>query len=77
MNEQYDNMAKAPAAAGQGLVGYVGDAKVFNPTIRENIDSQIKSAIARVENLQETKKRLEKSGLLDVPIGDLRQAMNY
>ena len=46
-------------------------------TVRENIDAQIKAAIDNVERLKSVKLSLEKSGLLDVKINDLQQAMRF
>jgi hypothetical protein len=59
------------AMSGSNLISF-GDR-----TIRENIDLQIQQAIDNVERLKGVKASMEKSGLLDVKIGDLRQAMNY
>lgn len=62
------------AAAGQMQVGVKID---HNPTIRQNLDQRIAMHKAAITRLEATKARLEASNLLDVPIGDLREAMNY
>lgn len=46
-------------------------------TVRENIEAQIREAIDNVERLKNVKLSLEKSGLLDVKITDLQQAMRF
>lgn len=70
MGENYA-MESAAKQAGQVMGSPV------NFTIRQNIDAKIARAIDHVDVLRATKARLEKSGLLDVPIGDLRDAMNF
>jgi hypothetical protein len=67
---------KAQAA---GMAISLGDSvrSSYNPTVRENIDNRIKAAVAQVERLQTVRSQMEKSGLLDIPIGDLQEAMRF
>lgn len=65
-----------PLAATQGA-DIIGGGKMYNPTVRVNIDQRIKQAQDQVERLQGVRIKLEKSGLLDIPIGDLRDAMQF
>lgn len=59
----------------QSLVA--GNARRLDITMRQNIDMQIKQAEARVEELKETKGRMEKSGILDMRIDDIQRAMRF
>lgn len=56
-------------------VKMIGESGV--PTVRENIENRIARAEAQVIRLKETKAKMEKSGLLDLRISDLREAMDY
>lgn len=61
---------------------YAGEAQMISArridiTLRQNIDEQIKQAEARVQELRDTKDRLEKSGILDTRIDDLSRAMRF
>lgn len=63
-------------------IGYANAAQLkdatFSRTVGENIDARIASLQAQIEALQETKAKLsEPTGLLNVRIEDLRQAMSY
>jgi hypothetical protein len=60
----------------QGMLGLV-DSKMHNPTIGENIDMKIRQAEERLQMLKDNKVRMEKTGLLDIRIHDLRQVMDY
>jgi len=46
-------------------------------TLRQNIDERIKQAQAHVAELEATKERMEKSGILDMRIDDIRRAMQF
>lgn len=46
-------------------------------TLRQNIDERIKQANAKVAELEATKTRMEKSGILDMRIDDIRSAMQF
>lgn len=46
-------------------------------TLRQNIDERIKQAQANVAELEATKTRMEKSGILDMRIDDIRRAMQF
>lgn len=68
-------MIDGAAAAGQMLGS---NLKIdHNPTIRQNLDQRIAMHRAAITRLEATKAKMEASNLLDVPIGDLREAMNY
>jgi len=72
--------AKYPPPAAVGIGQYSGalmDAKMHNPTIGENIDMKIRQAEERLQMLKDNKVRMEKTGLLDIRIHDLRQVMDY
>lgn len=62
------------------MVGYANEAKQarlidHNPTVGENIDRQIAIHQEQIARLEASKKTL--SPLLDMKIGDLRQAMSF
>ena len=77
MNES-DNKYPVPVSAAQYGGGIVGaDMKMHNPTIGENIDMKIRQAEERLQMLKDNKVRMEKTGLLDIRIHDLRQVMDY
>ena len=46
-------------------------------TLRQNIDERIKQAQANVAELEATKERMEKSGILDMRIDDIHRAMQF
>lgn len=61
---------------------YAGEAKMLaarrmDITLRQNIDERIKQAQAHVAELEATKERMEKSGILDMRIDDIRRAMQF
>lgn len=64
------------AISGQGQAVGV-QTLMYNPTVRENIDNRIRGMQTEVERLQTVRVKLEKSGLLDVPIRDLQEAMRF
>lgn len=72
--EDYGQMAKSGASQyNNALIG----GPIISPTVRENIDRRIANAEAQVVRLKETKLKLEKTGLLDVNISDLQEAMHF
>jgi hypothetical protein len=59
-----------------------GQAVTFNSrkldiTIGENLDQRIKQAEERLQELKDTKQRMEATGLLTARIDDIQRAMNY
>ena len=64
---------EAKSANGQ----LIGHARRLGITLRQNLDEQIKQAEATVETLKATKERMEKSGILDARIDDIRRAMRF
>lgn len=46
-------------------------------TIGENLDERIKQAEMHLQELKDTKARIEETGLLTARIDDLRRAMDY
>lgn len=68
-----------PVAAAQygGAIMGGESMKMHNPTIGENIDMKIRQAEERLQMLKDNKVRMEKTGLLDIRIHDLRQVMDY
>jgi hypothetical protein len=46
-------------------------------TMRQNIDEQIAGLQAQIKTLEETKTRLESSGILDTRIDDIQRAMRF
>lgn len=75
MDDQY------PAQA-ENAIAYAGEAKMLQArrmdiTLRQNIDQRIKQAQAAVAELEATKDRMEKSGILDMRIDDIRRAMQF
>ncbi|MES2323266.1 MAG: hypothetical protein V4633_13460 [Pseudomonadota bacterium] len=48
-----------------------------NPTLAENIDQRINMLEDQVRRLKSVKEKLSTGSMLDVPIDDLRFAMNY
>ena len=54
-----------------------GSARRLDITLRQNIDDRIKQAQNAVAELEATKERMEKSGILDMRIDDIRRAMQF
>lgn len=52
-------------------------ARRMDITLRQNIDERIKQAQSHVAELEATKERMEKSGILDMRIDDIRRAMQF
>lgn len=65
------------------IVGYSGagaselQRRRLDITLRQNIDERIKQAQAQVKELEETKDRMEASGILDMRIDDIQRAMRF
>lgn len=75
MNEYDAKQAYAnQAIAGQAIMS-VHDEMTLTP--RENIKRRIESLRKEIKRLEETENNLESSNLLDVPIMQLRQAMQF
>jgi hypothetical protein len=76
MRNAIEGAGKYPVEAYANQAG-MAQARKPDITIRENIDRQIEAAEDRVKLLQETKARLESSGLLDTRIEDLEVSMRW
>ena len=50
---------------------------IKQPTVRENLERQIAFHEGRVVKLRETLEKMDKTGLLDMRIDEIREAMNY
>ncbi len=61
-----------PTAAGGQI-----SARRLDITLRQNIDERIAEAQAAVKLLEETKARMEQSGILDMRIDDIQRAMRW
>lgn len=72
-----------PETAAGSAVGYaqaqlVGkNAKLHSPTLAENIDDRIRSMHDQIQRLERVRSLLREGRMLDIPIEDLRFAMNY
>lgn len=51
--------------------------KLHSPTLAENIDNRIASMEEQIKRLTRVRSLLAEGRILDVPIEDLRFAMNY
>lgn len=60
------------AAAGQTV-----QARKLDITLRENINAQIERLTEHLKELQDTRDRLEKIGILDMRIDDVQRAMSW
>lgn len=69
------SIVKSRAAAQCGQMS--GAGVMHNPTLAENIDQRINQLESQVERLKRVKTTLTTGSMLDVPIEDLRFAMNY
>jgi len=52
-------------------------ARRLDITLRQNLDERIKQAQARVAELEAAKTRMEASGILDMRIDDIQNAMRF
>lgn len=75
MNENYPAESAGYPDAKQATL--VGHGRRMDITLRQNIDERIKQANAHVAELEATKDRMEKSGILDMRIDDIRRAMQF
>lgn len=50
---------------------------VLPKTVRENLDNKISQAQRRLDSLKMARVEMEKAGMLDLNIENLRTAMNY
>ena len=75
----YENEANYPMQemAAKQITGVAGSSRRLDVTLRQNIDGQIAQAKAQVAVLEETKARMEASGILDMRIDDLNRAMRF
>ena len=71
-----DEQAYYPAQT-EAKAELIGGARRMDITLRQNIDERIKQAQAGVAELEATKGRMEKSGILDMRIDDIRRAMKF
>lgn len=71
MNEGY------ALAAGQSSNLIDRNHKLHSPTLAENIDNRIASMEDQIKRLTKVRGLLAEGRILDVPIEDLRFAMNY
>ena len=76
MDEQYPT-EKAYYSVPESGGALIGSQRRLDITLRQNIDERIKQAHAQVKTLEETKDRMEKSGILDCRIEDIRSAMRF
>ncbi len=72
-----DEQVNYQTAAYAGQAEMVVKARRMDITLRQNIDERIKQAQAAVAELEATKDRMEKSGILDMRIDDIRRAMQF
>ena len=63
--------------AEQSVGRVAGSPRRLDITLRQNIDERIKESQAQLALLQATKDRMEKSGILDMRIDDIRRAMQF
>ena len=53
------------------------DAKPVTPTLRANIDGKIAMHKEQINRLESIKKQFEGTGMLDMNLSDMREAMRY
>lgn len=73
MREMTEDARNYPVNGGIGQAKQVRD----DVTLRQNIDQRIAQVEANLQELKDTKERLQSSGLLDTRIDDLSRAMRY
>ena len=76
MNDQYPDAVEAKNAYAM-QAGMIPSARRLDITLRQNIDERIKQAMAHVKELEDTRERMEKSGILDMRIDDIQRAMRF
>lgn len=67
------NYSSAIAAAAE----VVPRARRLDITLRQNLDERIAEAQAKIKELIAAKDRMEKSGLLDMRIQDIQEALRW
>lgn len=77
MNYANEQHAQAGSAVGCYPDKIMSAKDEMTLTPRQNIANRIASLKAQIEHLQATEKSLIETGLLDVPIMQLRQAMQF
>ena len=77
MDDQYAGVMEKMSEARNYPNTLVGSNRRLDITLRQNIDERIKQANAHVAELEATKERMEKSGILDMRIDDIRRAMQF
>lgn len=75
MYEDAQNACAVPQIYAGDISAKMGIDGRQKRTLRENIDAQTAALEKRLEELKATKERMEKSGILDMRIDDLQQAM--
>jgi hypothetical protein len=73
----YDQPNNYPAETMPGSALGQIQTRRLDITLRQNIDERIKQAEAHVAELEATKVRMEKSGILDMRIDDIQRAMRF
>lgn len=74
----YPDQAEAPMAHYEvAKTAMIAGGRRLDITLRQNIDERIKQAHAVVAELEATKERMEKSGILDMRIDDIQRAMRF
>jgi hypothetical protein len=72
-NSTYPGTLGLAGAAGQMMIG----KQLVSPTLRENIDQRIMQLEDNIKRLEKVRGLLAEGWMLDIPIEDLRFAMNY
>ena len=73
--DEYNQAYLEATSAKSALMG--SNSRRLDITLRQNIDERIKQAQANVAELEATKERMEKSGILDMRIDDIHRAMQF
>lgn len=55
----------------------ISPSRKMDITLRQNIDARIAQKQVEIKALEETKSRMEKSGILDMRIDDIQAAMRF
>jgi hypothetical protein len=70
----YENqLAMTPSTSDYGILA----KRKPDITVGENLDARIADLEARLQELKDTKQRIEATGLLTARIDDLQRAMSY
>lgn len=73
-------MQAEQAMVGGSLNAYAEKERIvrrLESTLRQNIDEQIAQLQAQIKQLEETRDRLQPSGILDSRIDDIQRAMRF